>query len=224
LTRRAANTKPLTLRKLQGPTLKPNSLPNFDYILLSHDHHFDNLDHAGRVLIAQAKKVLTTEEGTKRLGGNAVGLAHWQATQLIAPSTPFLHLATSARHGPSRLDRGAVNGFVLTLGDANERAIYLFSDTVWYEDIADIARRFDVPVAILYLGAARVPEVGPFHLTMTAQEAVEAVRCFKNAMMCLYTLRIGRISPKDDRRLVVRSAMPNWTVAFSGQDAAAPCD
>jgi L-ascorbate metabolism protein UlaG (beta-lactamase superfamily) len=31
---------------------------------------------------------------------------------------------------------------------------------------------------MLNLGAARVPEVGPFHLTMTAVEAVEAARAF----------------------------------------------
>jgi hypothetical protein len=34
---------------------------------------------------------------------------------------------------------------------------------------------------VLNLGAARVPEVGPFHLTMTASEAVEAACAFANA-------------------------------------------
>lgn len=91
-------------------------------------------------------------------------------------------MATPARHGPVGLNRGTVNGFVLTLGDKNGRAIYVSGDTVWYEDIAEIARRFDVQVAILHLGAARVTEGGPFHLTMTAQEGVEAAGWFKHSV------------------------------------------
>ena len=45
----------------------------------------------------------------------------------------------------------------------------------------EVAQRFKLQVAILNLGAARVPEVGPFHLTMTASEAIEAARAFTSA-------------------------------------------
>ena len=44
-----------------------------------------------------------------------------------------------------------------------------------------MARRFAVKTAILFLGAARVAAVGPFHLTMTATEAVQAARAFAGA-------------------------------------------
>lgn len=37
-----------TLRKTAAPALSPESLGRIDAVLLSHDHHFDNLDHAGR--------------------------------------------------------------------------------------------------------------------------------------------------------------------------------
>ncbi len=173
-----------TLRKLAGPALAPEALGNFDYVLLSHDHHFDNLDRAGRSLLAKAKAVFTTEEGAQRLGGNSHGLKAWQSSELQAPGQRTVRVvATPARHGPAGLERGAVNGFVVFLADAPEQAIYISGDTVWYEGVAEVARRFAVRAAILHLGAARVPEVGPFHLTMTAAEAVEAARAFSDAVI-----------------------------------------
>ena len=170
------------LRKLAGPALTPEALGDFDYVLLSHDHHFDNLDRAGRSLLPKAKIVFTTEEGAQRLGGSSHGLQAWQSVDLQAAGGRALRVtATPARHGPAGLERGAVNGFVMFFADAPERAIYLSGDTVWFDGVAEVARRFSVRAAILHLGAARVLEVGPFHLTMTAAEAVEAARAFAKA-------------------------------------------
>lgn len=175
---------PVTLRKLTGPALNLQAVGPFDYVLLSHDHHFDNLDHAGRGVLSRAKSVLTTDEGARRLGGNSVGLKNWESIDLAAPEGRILQVvATPARHGPEGLNRGAVNGFTLFFEDAPERAIYVSGDTVWYEGVAEVARRFAVQVAILHLGAARVPQVGLCHLTMTAQEAVEAARAFAKAVI-----------------------------------------
>jgi len=36
---------PATLRKLSDPALSPEAVGVFDYVLLSHDHHFDKLEH-----------------------------------------------------------------------------------------------------------------------------------------------------------------------------------
>jgi L-ascorbate metabolism protein UlaG (beta-lactamase superfamily) len=175
---------PVTLRKLSGPAVSPEDLGSFQYVLLSHDHHFDNLDHSGRRLLAKAKTVLTTQEGAERLGGNSLGLKPWQSADLQTPRGEALRVvATPARHGPQGLERGAVNGFALFFLNAPERAIYVSGDTVWYEGVAEVAKRFAVRAAVLHLGAARVPEVGPFHLTMTADEAVEATRVFAGAVI-----------------------------------------
>lgn len=35
----------------------------------------------------------------------------------------------------------------------------------------------------MHIGAARVPEVGPFHLTLTSEEAVEAAKAFRDAVI-----------------------------------------
>ncbi len=56
-------------------------------------------------------------------------------------------------------------------------------DTVWYDGVAEVARRFRPDVAILFAGAARVPEVGPAHLTFTAAETVIAAQEFPTALI-----------------------------------------
>ena len=172
---------PATLRKLSDPALSSASVGPFDYVLLSHDHHSDNLDQAGRILLSKAKTVFTTVEGAGRLGGNSVGLQPWQSIDLAVQGRVLRVIATPARHGPQERDRGPVVGFALCFVDAPEQVVYFSGDTVWYEGVAEVARRFAVRAAILNLGAARVPEVGAFHLTMSAQEAVEAARAFAAA-------------------------------------------
>jgi L-ascorbate metabolism protein UlaG (beta-lactamase superfamily) len=170
------------LRKLIGPALTPEKLGGFDYVLLSHDHHFDNLDRSGRTALAKAKKVFTTAEGAQRLGGNCVGLKTWQSAEVPTAGGKTLRVvATPARHGPANMDRGPVNGFVFFFIDDPENVIYFAGDTVWFEGVTEVAQRFPIKLAVLNLGAARVAEVGPFHLTMTSEEGAQAARTFKDA-------------------------------------------
>jgi L-ascorbate metabolism protein UlaG (beta-lactamase superfamily) len=171
-----------TLRKTSGPALSPESLGRVDAVLLSHDHHFDNLDHAGRALLGSAGMVLTTLAGAERLGGHATGLASWQSIDLPTREGHVLQVTgTPARHGPVNGDRGPVTGFVLAPTESPKSAIYISGDTVWYEGVTEVSRRFSIQIAILNMGAARVLEVGPAHLTFTAAEAVEAARAFADA-------------------------------------------
>jgi L-ascorbate metabolism protein UlaG (beta-lactamase superfamily) len=62
-------------RKVGGPAIPAEAIGAIDAILLSHDHHADNLDEAGRALLPRAGVVLCTMAGAARLGGNARGLA-----------------------------------------------------------------------------------------------------------------------------------------------------
>jgi len=171
-----------TLHKLRGPVRSAESLGHVDAVLLSHDHHFDNLDHSGRKFLSRAAQVITTPEGAERLRGNALGLAPWQSFDLRALNDVTVRVtATPARHGPAHMNRGAVAGFVLTVLDEPEHAIYFSGDTVWYEGVEEVGERFQIRTALLNLGAARVPEVGPWHLTMTANEAVIFAKMFPEA-------------------------------------------
>jgi L-ascorbate metabolism protein UlaG (beta-lactamase superfamily) len=175
-------TGPVALRKTQGPALAAERLGRIDAVLLSHDHHADNLDHAGRELLGRVERVYTTPAAAERLGARATGLAPWESADLPAPGGRVLRITgTPARHGPAHLDRGPVTGFVLAFTDAPADAVYISGDTVWYEGVAEVARRFAIRTAVLFLGAARVEGVGPWHLTMTAAGAVEAARAFAQA-------------------------------------------
>jgi len=151
----------------------------FDVVLLSHDHHADNLDRTGREVLAKAKRVFTTKAGAERLGGNAVGLAPWESAVVASPTEGVVKITgTPARHGPANLDRGPVTGFVLQSEENEEAALYISGDTVWYEGVAEIKNHFRIACGVLFMGAARVPEVGPSHLTMSAQEAVQFATLF----------------------------------------------
>ncbi|HTO73085.1 MAG TPA: MBL fold metallo-hydrolase, partial [Gemmatimonadales bacterium] len=150
-----------------------------DAVLLSHDHHADNLDAAGRLAAATASRIVTTVAGAGRLGGRAKGLEPWQSVALQAPHQPQLRItATPCRHGPAGGDRGPVIGFMLTCDD---RAIYISGDTVWYEGVEEVSRRFKPDLVVLFMGAARVAQAGPSHLTMTAEDGVAAARAFPQA-------------------------------------------
>lgn len=173
-----------TLRKRQPPAIAASTLGRIDVVLLSHDHHFDNLDRAGRALLREARTVLTTPAGAERLGSPALGLAPWDTVELPMPAGGRLRvLGTPARHGPPDADRGPVAGFLLSTAWHPDEAIYVSGDTVWYEGVAEVARRARVRVAIINVGAARVREVGPAHLTFTATEAVQVARAFPDAVL-----------------------------------------
>jgi L-ascorbate metabolism protein UlaG (beta-lactamase superfamily) len=177
-----------TLRKTDSPAVASEALGKIDAVLLSHDHHFDNLDHAGRELLSHVPLVLTTPIGAERLGGNARGLLPWESVDIESSDNTRLRVTgTPARHGPADGDRGPVTGFLLTRADEpltpSLPAIYVSGDTVWYDGLREISARADVRIAVLFLGAASVPEVGPAHLTFTVNEAVEAARAFSQAVV-----------------------------------------
>ncbi len=173
---------PVTLKKLEKPALSPDALGKVDVVLLSHDHHYDNLDHSGCALLPRAERVLTTPEGSNRLGGNAIGLEVWQSVRVPAPSGgSFTITATPCRHGPAGLDRGPVCGFVLAHSEAADSNLYVTGDTVWYDGVEEVANRFNIQIAVLFMGAARVPVVADAPLTMTAADGIQAARVFPQA-------------------------------------------
>ncbi|GAA0724323.1 MBL fold metallo-hydrolase [Dokdonella soli] len=174
-----------SLFKTQDPAITRASVGHVDVVLLSHDHHFDNLDTSGRAMLSDVATVLTTQAGAERLGAPTRGLVPWQTHELALPDGGTLRItATPARHGPVDGDRGPVIGFVLQrLEDPSSETIYVSGDTVWYDGVAEVARRFPVTVAVLNMGAAHVAVAGPSHLTFTATEGVEFTRAFPTAIV-----------------------------------------
>jgi L-ascorbate metabolism protein UlaG (beta-lactamase superfamily) len=172
------------LRKTGHPAIRSEQILPIDAVLLSHDQHFDNLDRAGRTVLARAARVLTTTAAASRLGSNAEGLAPWATTRLTKSGrAPLLVTGTPARHGPAGIEplSGEVTGFLLAASVCNARPLYITGDTVWYEGIADVARRFGASVVMAFAGAARTR--GPFRLTMDTNEVIELASAFGDAVI-----------------------------------------
>lgn len=174
----------VTLQKTSRPALTAEQVGAVDAVLLSHDQHADNFDHAGKAYAMQAPQLFTTVAGAKRLGGRAVGLAPGDSKTLTKPGakpdgSTLTVTATPARHGPAGIEplSGDVIGFVLS--SAGGRPIYVTGDTVWYDGVADVAQRFRAGLVLLFAGAAKTR--GAFHLTMSANDAIDTAHAFPGA-------------------------------------------
>jgi len=172
----------VTLHKTSRPALTADQVGSVDAVLLSHDQHSDNLDHSGKAYVEKSARVFTTQVGAKRLGGRdeggrIEGLAPWDTAVLTKSDGRRLQItATPARHGPAGIEplSGDVIGFVLS--NENDAPIYVTGDTVWYDGVAEVARRFRAGVVLLFAGAAQTR--GPFYLTMNTNDAIETAHAF----------------------------------------------
>jgi L-ascorbate metabolism protein UlaG (beta-lactamase superfamily) len=171
----------VVLEKKRGPALSIDALGIVDEVLLSHDQHFDNFDRSGRRVLTQTKKIFTTRAGAKRLGDGVTGLLPWETALLGSSNGRQLYVTgTPARHGPVGIEpiSGDVTGFVLGVNEPGD-AIYITGDTVWYDGVAEVARRFRPRLVILFAGSAK-PR-GSFHVTMDNNDAIETACAFPNA-------------------------------------------
>jgi L-ascorbate metabolism protein UlaG (beta-lactamase superfamily) len=161
-------------RKLIGPAIAADDLGPIDAVLLSHDHHDDNLDPAGRALLPGAGTVVTTVSGARRLGAGARGLEPWETTTLEG-EVPIEVTATPCRHGPplSHPLVGDVIGFALRWDGQEHGVLWISGDTVLYDGVRRVADRLTVGTALLHLGGVQFPVTGPLRYTMTAHDAVE---------------------------------------------------
>ncbi|MGZ4247584.1 MAG: MBL fold metallo-hydrolase [Solirubrobacteraceae bacterium] len=174
----------IVLRKLAGPAVRVQDVIPVDAVLVSHDHHSDNLDRLGKEMLSRAGTVLTTGASAERLAGNAVGMQPGDAVTLDRPGGGSVTVAAvPADHGPPEVasKNGPVIGFVLS-GDGLP-TIYVSGDNASVDVVRSIVSDhgpFDA--VVLFIGGAQVPEAwGDAHLTLTAQTAVEAARALGDA-------------------------------------------
>ena len=150
-------------------------------MLVSHDHHSDNLDDVGRALLPTAPTVVTTKAPARRLGSGVRGLDPWDVTHLEATGKPTIEVtATPCRHGPplTRPIVGDVIGFALRW-DGQRNGVVFIRRHGSLQRRRDVADRLDVDVAILHLGEVQFPITGPVRYSMTARDGVELCRALR---------------------------------------------
>lgn len=162
--------------KHTSPALLPSVIGAIDIVLLSHEQHNDNLDPAGRAYLPQVGQVLTPPASAQRLGGNARGVSCWDTVTLVGKDGMQVRVtATPARHGPEEIKEviGDVNGWILEWEGQRRGALYISGDTVLFEGVEEMARRYQVGVALLHLGASRRQQFGPAHLSLTGTDGAQ---------------------------------------------------
>jgi L-ascorbate metabolism protein UlaG (beta-lactamase superfamily) len=169
------------LMKTAGPALTAEQVGPVDAVLLSHDQHADNLDHGGRAFLERAKTTFTTDVGATRLAGNSKGLKPFETATIEGASGARLFItAAPARHGPPGIEpmSGDVIGFLIGRREPGD-AIYVTGDTVWCDGTAEVAKRYRPKLVIAFAGSAE-PR-GRFHMTMDANDVIEAAHAFPAA-------------------------------------------
>lgn len=172
--------------RLQGPALPVEQVGPIDVVLLSHDHHADNLDSTGRSLLPGAKAIYTTVAGARRLKRSGLAQAHGlspgQRVELPGPAGPVTLTAAPAQHGPAWISRmaGPVIGFFLEhLG----RRLYLSGDTLWHSALAHFAETHVPEVALIHLGAATFGPTGPIRYSANLQDFGELAMAWPAAQL-----------------------------------------
>lgn len=191
------------LVKTTGPAIQPAALPPIDVVLLSHEHHSDNLDPAGREFLPHARRVLTTVQGAQNLGGNATGLEPWSSVKIDRPDGDTVTVtAVPAQHGPDGTDHitGPVIGFILAAEGLE--TIYVSGDNASLDVVRAIAERAgNVDIAVLFAGAVQVPHrFDGAYLTLSSDRTAEAAKLL-------------------DARTVLPVHFEGWTHFTQGADA-----
>jgi L-ascorbate metabolism protein UlaG (beta-lactamase superfamily) len=158
------------LVKTRASALAAAALPPIHLILLSHHDHPDNLDESGLALVRSGIPTLTTPHAAAALDLPSVrGLEPWESTARRG----FTVTAVPAEHGPDDVV-GPVTGFVLEAPDAP--SVYVSGDNSSLDCVDQVAARYaPLGLAVLFAGAARVPEIEGA-LTLTSADAVGATR------------------------------------------------
>jgi L-ascorbate metabolism protein UlaG (beta-lactamase superfamily) len=212
----------LTTQRVTNPAIEIDALPPLDLCILSHMHE----DHWDRVATAQLPKnlpVVTTGHAAQKLGKVGFTQTHalktWESFSATKGNIQLRITALPGRHGPGLLNAllPPVMGSLLEWSEGGQQPrlrLYISGDTLIYEDLHEIPRRYpNIDLALLHLGRTRV--LGLL-VTMDARQGVQALRIIqpREAIPIHYNDYTAFKSPLSDFIQAVEAAQLNTQVHY----------
>lgn len=165
-----------------NPAIELEDLPPLDLVVLSHMHE----DHFDRVVEAKLDKnlpIVTTPHAAAKLsqkGFTALqSLQTWETLAIAKGDARVRITSMPGKHGPGILAAALppVMGSMLEFQSTADKRIfrlYISGDTLIYEDIKEIPKRYpDIDLALLHLGGTKIFGI---LLTMDAKQGVQAIQ------------------------------------------------
>jgi L-ascorbate metabolism protein UlaG (beta-lactamase superfamily) len=172
----------LHTKRLTNPAIEIAELPPLDFVLLSH-FHGDHFDQVAERELDKTLPIVTTPESVKELQERGFTNLHaietWSTLTVAKGEARLKITAMPGRHGPplSNVVLPDVMGSMLEFqspGGESLIRIYITGDTLIYDDIEEIPRRYpEVDLAMLHLGGTRVMGI---LVTMDGEQGVEMMR------------------------------------------------
>ena len=167
------------LTKVTGPAFDVTEHDPIDVVLLSHHHHADNLDPAGREFLPAAGRVLSTTAAAEEIGGNVVAMEPWSEVEIESTGGAGVKVtALHAQHGPEGSEpiTGPVLGFLLSA--PGTEAVYVSGDNASREVVRAIVEKTgEIPIAVLNAGAVQIPRrFDGAYLTLSADHAADVAQ------------------------------------------------
>lgn len=170
-----------TLTKVMEPPIPVDRIGKIDLALVSHAQHLDNLDNEGRRLLGLVGQTFTTPASALMdLPGKVTGLETWKSAEVTNHEGEKIKVTAMPAIHTSNPDLrsivGEVTGFMLEWEGQKDGAFYVTGDTVFIDEMNEIARRYKVAASIMHMGAANVPAVGDNFLTMDGKQGARLVK------------------------------------------------
>ena len=172
----------LTSERLTEPAFDIEALPPVDFCLLSH-YHGDHFDQIVEEKLRKDLPIVTTSQAVGELESRnftgGIPMDTWDSVTFDNGQARLRITSMPGKHGPPIVDVALpdVMGSMLDFEDAGGRRmmrIYITGDTLIFDDINEIPKRFPgVDLALLHLGGTRVLGV---LVTMDDEQGVEMLR------------------------------------------------
>jgi L-ascorbate metabolism protein UlaG (beta-lactamase superfamily) len=170
-------------QRLTDPAIEFDNLPPIDLVILSHMHE-DHFDKLVQQKLKRDTPIVTTPEASEELARlgftRTIALSRWAALDVSKGPDRLRVAAMPGRHGGPVSARllptvmGSMLEFSSSAGAPAYR-MYISGDTLVYDDIAEIPRRYpNIDLALLHLGGTRI--LGVVKVTMDGKDGVRMLQ------------------------------------------------